>query len=161
MRALAKHFGEDEEKWGIAGLLHDIDWQETKNDVKNHTVKAVEILKSEGVSDDLINLVKSHTYGSDMCGDCQDKVRSRRIEHALVAAETLTGLIVANALMQPDKKLASVKLKSLKKKFKQKAFAANCNRELIKEIEKTGLSVDDFLDIGLKALQNISSEINL
>ena len=83
------------------------------------------------------------------------------MQHSLAAAETLTGLIVACALVQPDKKLSSVKLKSLKKKFKSKSFAANCNREVMMECEEIGLSLDEFLEIGLRALQGISDEIGL
>jgi lysyl-tRNA synthetase class 2 len=161
MRALAKHFGEDEEKWGIIGLLHDIDWDLTKDDVKNHTVKAVDILKEAQASDYLIESILSHTYGSQECGSNPDKVRSTKLEYSLVAAETMTGLIIASALMQPDKKLSSVKISSLKKKFKQKSFAANCNRENIKEIEKTGLSLDEFFEISLKSLQKISDDLGL
>ncbi len=161
MRALAKEFGEDEEKWGIVGLLHDIDWDLTKNDVKNHTIKAVDILKQAGGSDYLIESVVSHAYGNQDCGEHPDKSRSTKLHHSLAAAETLTGLIAASALVQPDKKLKSVKPESLKKKFKQKSFAANCNRELIREIEKTGLSLDEFLKLGLKALQGIADKLGL
>ncbi len=161
MRALAKHFNENEDEWGIIGLLHDIDWDLTKNNPKEHTVKAVEILKQARASDFLIETIVSHGYGSELCGINQDKVRSTKIQHALAAAETLTGLIIASALVQPDKKLASVKFKSLKKKFKTKAFAAKCDREIIMECEEVGLSSDEFLEIGLKALQGISDKLGL
>jgi len=161
MRGLAKHFGEDEEKWGIVGLLHDIDWDETKENIAKHTVRAVDILKEEGASDFLIETVVSHTFGNDTCGVNKDKQRNSKIQHALVAAETLTGLIIASAKMQPDKKLSSVKLSSLKKKFKQKSFAANCDRKLIREIEETGFSLEEFFEIGLKSLQNISDKLEL
>ncbi|PIR93034.1 hydrolase [Candidatus Falkowbacteria bacterium CG10_big_fil_rev_8_21_14_0_10_43_10] len=161
MRALAKHFDESEDEWGIIGLLHDIDWELTKNDTKNHCVKCIEILKNAGGSDYLIETIVSHAYGNEHCGDYKDKIRTKKIEHALAAAETLTGLIVASALVQPDKKLASVQLKSLQKKFKNKAFAANCNREIILECEQIGLSPEQFLEIGLTALQDIAKELNL
>lgn len=153
MRALARYFIEDEEGWGIIGLLHDIDWDLTKNDIKNHGVKCVEILKEASGSDFLITTIQSHCW--------EPKKRGTRIQYALAAAETLTGLIVASALVQPDKKLASVRLESLQKKFKSKAFAAKCNREIILECEKINLSLNQFLDIGLKALQGISSELGL
>ncbi|MDA3839664.1 MAG: lysine--tRNA ligase [Patescibacteria group bacterium] len=161
MRGLAKHFGEDEEQWGIIGLLHDIDWDETREDIANHTVRAVDILKNEGASDYLINTIVSHGFGDNGCGLIKENKRNSRVEHALASAETLTGLIIASAKMQPDKKLASVKLSSLKKKFKQKAFAANCNREIISECEKIGLSTDEFLEIGLNSLQEISDKLRL
>lgn len=161
MRALAEFWGEDADKWGIIGLLHDIDWDLTKEDLENHTLKCVKILKEAGASDFLIETIVSHGYGLDLIPANKDKARSGRIQHALVSAETLTGLIIASALIRPDRKLANVKLNSLKKKFKQKAFAANCNRNLIREIEKTGMALEEFLEIGLKALQNISTKLGL
>jgi putative nucleotidyltransferase with HDIG domain len=161
MRALAKHFRENEEEWGIIGLLHDIDWDLTKDNTREHTVKAVEILKSAGASDFLIETIVSHGYGNDLCGVHQDKVRTTKIQHALAAAETLTGIIVASAMVQPDKKLNSVKPASLLKKFKNKSFAANCDRQIILECEAIGLKLDEFLNLGLKALQEISDKIGL
>ncbi|MFH1610934.1 MAG: lysine--tRNA ligase [Patescibacteria group bacterium] len=166
MQGLARHFGEDEEKWGILGLLHDIDWDLTKDDVKQHCIKAVEILKQAGVSEQAINIIQAHCYGQGSDSfvgpeELKDKKRAQRVEHALAIAETLTGLIIASALMQPDKKLASVKLSSLKKKFKNKSFAANCNREIMMECEKIGLSLDKFLEIGLTSIQNISDKLGL
>jgi lysyl-tRNA synthetase, class II len=161
MRALAVQFGEDADTWGIIGLLHDIDWDITKDDVQNHCVKAIEILKEAGASELLVNTIISHAYGNVSIPAYIDRTREGRVEHCLVSAETITGLIVASALMQPDKKLASVKLKSIKKKYKVKSFAKNCNRELITEIEKTGLSLDEFFEISLKALQGISDRLSL
>lgn len=161
MKALAQYFHENEEEWGIIGLLHDIDWDLTKDEPKEHCLKAVEILKSAGASSELIEAVVSHGYGHKDCGAPQDKVRQTRLEHALAASETLTGLIVASALVQPDKKLKSVKLESLLKKFKSKSFAANCDRQMILECEKIGIKLEDFLDLGLKAMQKISEKISL
>ena len=161
MKALAKHLGEDEEKWGIIGLLHDIDWDITKDNNKEHCVKAVEILKEAGASEFLVESIISHGYSHEAIPAYINKKRDGELQYCLAAAETLTGLIIAAALVQPDKKLASVKLKSLKKKFKQKAFAANCDREIILECEKAGISLDDFLKIGLESLQKISNEVGL
>jgi len=167
MRSLARYFKKDEEKWSIIGLLHDIDWELTKNNPKEHCIQAVKILKSAGATDFMINAVQSHCYGcgqgDNFCGaqELLGKHRTSLIEHALAAAETATGLIVATALVQADKKLASVKLDSLKKKFKDKSFAANCRRDIIIECEEIGLNVDEFLAIGLKALQNIADELGL
>ncbi len=161
MIALARQLGENEEEWGIIGLLHDIDWDLTKNNPKEHLTKVPEILKQAGASDELINAIISHGYGQPACGAPQDKQRQTKLEHALAAAETLTGLIVASALVQPDKKLASVSPQSLLKKFKNKSFAANCNREIIMECEKIDLTLEQFLEISLKALQSISDKIGL
>jgi len=158
IRALEKHFGEDEEKWGIVGLLHDIDWDLTKNETEKHCVTAVKILKDAGASDYLIETIISHCYGF---GEYQAKIRETRIQYALTAAETLTGLIIANTLVQPDRKLKSVKTESLMRRFKDKSFAAKCSRERIREGEKTGLTLEQFFTIGLKALQEIDQELGL
>lgn len=159
MRALAKRFGEDEEAWGIIGLLHDIDWDLTKNNTAEHCIKSQEILKNAGATDFLIKTIISHGYGMEAIPALKDKERSTNLQYCLVAAETLTGLIIASALMQPDKKLSSVQLSSLKKKFKNKGFAARCDRELIRECEKSGIPIDEFLEIGLTALQGISEKL--
>ncbi len=161
MRAVAKHLGENEEEWGIIGLLHDIDWDLTKENQAEHCVKAVEILKNAGASEYLIKTVQSHGYANEMIPELQSKKRETNLEHCLVAAETLTGIIVASALVQPDKKLSSVKLKSLKKKFKDKSFAAKCDRELVRECEKAEIPLETFLEIGLQALQRISDKLGI
>ena len=171
MRALAKRFYKEEQpavaeamadKWGIIGLLHDIDWDLVKNnDVENHCIKSAEILREAGGSDILIQIIQSHGYGMEEIPALKEKSRQKPIEYYLVAAETLTGLIYASALMQPEKKLATVELKSLKKKFKNKGFAARCDREKILECEKAGIPIDEFLQIGLTAMQNISDELGL
>ena len=167
MRVLARHFGEDEEKWGIIGLLHDIDWELTKTDTKQHCIKCVEILKSHGGTEFLIDTIQSHGFGQGFGEDYygppefKGKTREITIQHALAAAETLTGLIIATTLIQPDKKLASVKPESLIKKYKNKAFAANCRRTIIAECEQIGLPIDQFLALGLKALQDIHEKLEL
>jgi len=160
MRALARKFGEDEEKWGIIGFLHDIDWEMTKNNTAEHCLKAVDILKEVGASDFLIQVIQSHGYGYEG-NELADEKRETKLEHSLAAAETLTGLIIASALMQPDKKLESLSVDSLKRKFKNKKFAQKCNRGIIMECEKAGLSLDEFLEIGLKALQGIHQQLGL
>jgi uncharacterized protein len=162
MRALARHFDEDDEQWGIIGLLHDIDWDLTKKDnMQKHCIKSQEILREAGASKFLIETIASHGWDNEYIPELQDKQRSTKIQFCLAAAETLTGLIFASALMQPDKKLASVSLQSLKKKFKNKGFAAKCNREIILECEKAGIPIDEFLQIGLTSLQGIAGELGL
>ena len=125
MRGLAKHFGEDEEAWGIIGLLHDIDWCLTKDDTSQHCLKTAEILKSAGGTDFLIETIQSHGYELEDHGfvgpkEFIGKKRTTKIQYALAAGETITGLIVASALVQPDKKLASVGVASVLKKFKNR-----------------------------------------
>lgn len=167
MRELAQHLGEDEESWGIIGLLHDIDWELTKDTTKFHCIKTAEILKQAGGTDYLIKTIQSHGYGQGW-GDTyygppefEGKERTSVIQHVLAAAETCTGLIIATALIQPDRKLASVKLESLVKKFKNTKFAANCNRDIILECEKIGIGLDEFLSLSLKALQGIHEKLGL
>lgn len=161
MRALAKRLNEDEESWGMIGLLHDIDWGLTKNNPSEHCIKSQEILKEAGASNFLIETISSHGYGLKEIPQFFEKQRSTNLQHCLAAAETLTGLIVASAFVQPDKKLQSVSLDSLKKKFKSKAFAAKCNRDIILECEKAGIPLEEFLQIGLSSLQNIAEELGL
>ncbi len=162
MRGLARHFGQDEEQWGILGLIHDIDFDKTKDNPVDHCVLARSMLGDAGVSNEAIDIICSHAWGTECGGGTvQEKKRTRGIEHALVAAETVTGLIYAAALMNPEKKLSNVKVKSLKKKYKSKAFARNCNRAFIAEIENTGLQMAEFFDIAIKAMQEISDELGL
>jgi len=167
MRALAKHFGENEEAWGTIGLLHDIDWELTKTNTKLHCITCAEILRSHGGTDFLVETIQSHGYGQGF-GDqyygppeFKGRERNGRIQHALAAAETLTGLVIATTLVQPDKKLMSVKPESLMKKFKSKGFAANCRREIIAECEKIGIPLEQFFALSLKALQDIHEELGL
>lgn len=160
MKALAKHFNEDEEYWGMIGLLHDVDWALTRDNWAEHTVKAEEILKEKGFDDEFIQIVQSHGYGYDEIPVFKDKQRTKKIEHALIASETLTGIIYAYALMR-GRKISDMEVKGLKKKLKDKAFAANCNRELVKEIEKTGLELSEFFQIAIDAVKSIKDEVGL
>ncbi len=160
MRALAKKFGEDAEYWGMLGLLHDVDWALTKNDWKEHCTKSAEILRQKGFDETFIQLVQSHGYSYDEIPAFKDKKREKKIEYALAAAETLTGIIYAYALMK-GKKISDMEVKGLKKKFKDKSFAENCNRELVKEIEKTGLTLDELFELSINALKEIKGDIGL
>lgn len=146
---------------GIIGLLHDIDWDLTKNNQLEHCVKAQEILKAAGASDFLIETIISHVYGYEIIPQFASKQRSGLLQRCLAAAETLTGLIIAAALVQPNKKLQDVSFQSLKNKFKTKSFAAKCNRDIILECEKASIPLDEFLQIGLLSLQSIADEIGL
>jgi putative nucleotidyltransferase with HDIG domain len=162
MRALARRFGQDEQQWAILGLLHDVDFEKTRNDPVNHCVLAQRILKDAGMSQEAIDVIVSHAYGTECGGgDMVNVKRTRPIEHVLVASETLTGLIFAAALMTPNKKLEELSTKSLKKKYKSKAFARSCNREFMAEIERVGLSLDEFFEIGINAMRSIADELGL
>ena len=160
MKSLARHFNEDEEYWAMIGLLHDVDWALTKNDWTGHTVKAEELLKEKGFDDEFIQIVQSHGYGYDEIPIFKDKKRTKKIEYCLIASETLTGIIYAYALMR-GRKIYDMEVKGLKKKFKDKTFAANCNRELVREIEKTGLDLSEFFKIAIDAVKEIAEEVGL
>ena len=156
MGALARRLGENEEYWKMLGLLHDVDWGITKSDTKKHLTKAPDILKKAGFDDKFIQTVLSHGYGWD-CADLKDKKRTENVEYALACAETVTGLIHSYALMR--KSFEGMEVNGLKKKMKDKRFAAGINREVILECEKIGLSLDEFLDIAIKAVQSIAKEV--
>ncbi len=160
MRALANKFSEDIEYWGMLGLLHDVDWSLTREDWTDHCTKCVEILKEKGFDDNFIKTVQSHGYGYDAIPKFKDKTRSSKIEHALIASETLTGIIYAYALMR-GKNISTMELKGLKKKFKDKAFAQNCNRDLVREIEKADLELTEFLELAMNAVKEIKGDIGL
>lgn len=159
MRGVAERLGEDVDYLGMLGLLHDIDWAETRDDVSKHLTKAPEMLKELGFDDEFIDIVVSHGYGFD-CAGLKDKKRTEKVQHALAACETLTGIIYAYALMR-GKIIRDMEVKGLKKKFKDKAFAANCDREIVREIEKTGLELSEFFQIAIDSLKEIKGEIGL
>lgn len=160
MKALAEKLGEDIEYWSMLGLLHDVDWALTRDDWTDHCIKAVDILKGKGFDDEFIELVQSHGYGYDEIPVLKDKKRTKKIEHALIAAETLTGLIYAYALMR-GRKISDMEVKGLKKKFKDKRFAENCKRELIREIDNTGIELSEFLELSINSLKKIKDKIGL
>jgi len=155
MRSLAKHFGEDVELWGLTGLLHDLDVELTLEDLSRHTHKTVSILREEGVNEEIIEAIRMHN--EEAHGD----QRSQRFHHALAAGETITGLIIAAALVYPDKKLASVKPKSVRKRYKEKLFAAGANRKIIAECEQIGIPIPEFCDLCLEAMQGIADDLGL
>lgn len=159
MKSLAEKFNEDVEYWAMLGLMHDVDWALTRDNIHEHLTKAPEILRAAGFDEKFIEIIRSHGYGHD-CAGLKDKKRTEKIEHALAAAETLTGIIYAYALMKSGK-ISDMQVKGLKKKFKDKSFAANCDREIVKEIEKTGLTLDEFFELSIEAIKNIKEDIKL
>jgi putative nucleotidyltransferase with HDIG domain len=155
LRAIARETGNDEEKYALAGLLHDIDVEITSADPKIHGQKSVEILRNYDVDEDIIDAISMHNEESS------GKERDSFFQHALAAGETITGLIYATTLVYPDKKIESVKYKSIRKRMKEKAFAASVSRENIMECEKIGISLDDFIRISVDAMREIHEEIGL
>jgi len=146
----------NEEEWAIVGLLHDADYELVEKDPKRHTLITEEKLREVGgVSDRIINGIKAHHDGIKTS-------RDNLMESSVYAADELSGLITAVALVRPDKKLSSVTVDSVMKKFPQKAFAAGANREQILACEKElNIPLEEFVGIALKAMQGISNELGL
>jgi putative nucleotidyltransferase with HDIG domain len=157
MRALARHFNEDEDLWGMAGLLHDADWEVCKEDFDMHTKKTIEWINEAGGTDErIINAIVAHNYNHTK------QEPQNNLEWSLYCCDELTGLITATALMTPDKKLASVELKSVKKKFKNKKFAAAVSREQITLCEeKLGIPLDEFMQIVLDGMKQDAERLGL
>lgn len=155
MKWYAKELGYEEEAeyWGIVGLLHDIDFEIYPDE---HCTKCINILKDEGFDDEFINSIRSHGYGI-----CSDIEPSKKMEQILYTVDELTGIIFAAAKMRPSKSCKDMELSSLKKKFKDKRFAAGCDREVIKNGAEKFLQVelDEVLDKTLKAMQASEDEI--
>jgi predicted hydrolase (HD superfamily) len=163
MKELAMHFKLSEDEinyWAMLGLLHDVDWGLTKENVETHLTKMPEILKKAGFDDEFISIISSHGYGYEELPHLTEKKREEKIEHALAASETITGLIHAYALMR-GKKISDMEAKGLSKKYKDKAFAAKVDREIIKEIEKIDLNLEKFFEIAIRGIQKIKIEVGL
>ena len=158
MRALAKRFNEDPELWGISGLLHDMDWEATRDDITKHTHKTVEWLAEIGQDDQLLTrTILSHNY-KNVGVDEPENAR----EWSLYCCDELTGFIVACALILPTKKIADVKVDSVIKRFPQQRFAAGVHREQIMLCEtKLGIPIVDFVTLTLTAMQGVSEDIGL
>ncbi len=155
LRAMAERLGEDQEKWAIAGLLHDLD-SETQPDLATHTTETVAILEEKGVDADIIEAIRLHNLTA-----WPGEQRTEVFHYALAAGETITGLIIASALVNPAKKLSAVKAKSVKKRYKEKAFARGADREIIAECEQAGIPLADFCELSLVAMQAIAEDIGL
>jgi len=146
------------DKWGVVGLLHDGDYEETKLTPEKHTLVMADWLKKEGVSDkEILDAILSHNYAHT--GQNPPK---NNLEWALYCCDELTGFIVAITLVRPDKKLSSVSIQSVLNKWDEKAFAAGVKREQIKECEgRLGISLNEFIQIALFAMQGISDDLGL
>lgn len=146
-------YGEEAQYWGIVGLLHDIDFEQYPD---QHCIKAPELLREGGVSEDIIHAVVSHGYGITV-----DVAPEHEMEKVLFAADELTGLIWAAALMRPSKSTKDMELKSLKKKYKSKGFAAGCSRDVIERgALQLGWDLDKLLTMTLEAMKSTEDEIN-
>jgi putative nucleotidyltransferase with HDIG domain len=153
MRALARHFGGDEERWGLAGLWHDLDQDQTHDDPARHGYQSVEWLRAEGYTDeDVLNTVLAHAHEQ-----YQTDLMSRAITHA----DGVAGLLVACALVRPNK-ASGMKVSSVKKKLKEKSFAPGVEREKIRGVEESiGVPMDEFIAISIEGLQGVAPDIGL
>lgn len=158
MRALAHHFNADQEKWALAGLMHDADWEETKDDPANHTKKTIEWLKSAGFDDrEVLDAILSHNHAHN--GEAHPQ---NIMEWSLYICDDLTGLIAATALIMPNRQLRSVTVESVLKKFGARSFAAAVNREHISLcVTKLQIPLDHFVSIVLRAMHDIAPELGL
>ena len=154
MRALAKHLGEDEEEWGLTGLLHDIDAELTQGDMHTHSKLGADLARELGASEAVVHAILCHNEAHGI-------PRETKLDEALFCVDPLTGLITAAALVRPDKKLAGLEAKSVIKKFKQKGFAAGANRQQITQCSEIGVEFDQFIELGLEAMKGIAADLGL
>jgi putative nucleotidyltransferase with HDIG domain len=154
MRALAGRLGQDEEEWGLTGLLHDIDVELTGGDMHSHSKLGADIARELGATERMAHAILCHNEAHGI-------PRETLLDKALFCADPLTGLIVAGALVRPDKKLKGLTTKSLMKRFGEKRFAAGANREQIAKCREIGLELEEFIELGLKAMKGIAEGIGL
>jgi putative nucleotidyltransferase with HDIG domain len=152
MRSLARRFDEDEELWGLTGLFHDLDQDHTGEDGSQHAILAADWLREAGIDERVVNGVLAHAYA---------EYRTDLMSQAVVHADAVAGLLVAAALVRPEK-ATGMKVSSVKKKLKEKAFAPGVNRDEVLDVEETiGLPLDEFLAVSIDGLQEVAPEIDL
>lgn len=152
MRRLGRHFGEDEETWALTGLFHDLDQDETADDPERHARLAAEWLREAGVDEVVVNGVLAHAH---------PEYQTDRMSRGIVAADAVAGLLVAAALVRPERS-AGMKVSSVKKKLKEKAFAPGVNRDEVHEAETNlELSLDEFIGLAIEGVQEVAPEIGL
>jgi putative nucleotidyltransferase with HDIG domain len=159
MRAYAAKFGEDEERWGIAGLIHDFDYERFPNNAhsptEEHPSEGVRILRAKGYPEDILQAILGHAHYTNT-------PRESRMAKTLFAVDELTGLITATALVRPTKSVHEVEAKSVRKKMKDKAFARGVSREdVIKGAEELGVDLDEHINFVIAAMQARSADLGL
>lgn len=153
-KALARNFNEDEEKWGIAGLLHDIDYEETKNNPERHSIVGAEILAKLGLDSEISEAVKTHNGAHGILPETN-------LAKALFSVDPLTGLIVAATLVLPSKRIKDLTVENVLNRFSEKAFAKGAKREIILKCSEIGLSLEKFVEVCLGAMQEIGDQLGL
>jgi putative nucleotidyltransferase with HDIG domain len=152
MRSLARRFDEDQDLWGLTGLFHDLDQDHTGDDGAQHARLAAEWLREAGVDDRVVNGVLAHAY---------EEYRTDLMSRTVVHADAVAGLLVASALVRPERS-AGMKVSSVKKKLKERAFAPGVNRDEVTGVEESiGLPLDAFLAVSIEGLQEVAAEIDL
>jgi len=154
MRALARRLDEDEEEWGLTGLLHDIDVELTDGDMNTHSKLGADLARELGASEEMAHAILCHNERHGISPET-------KLDKALFCADPLTGLIIAATLVRPDKKLAGLKAKSVKKRFTEKSFAAGANRQHIAKCSEIGLELDDFIELGIEATKGVAADLGL
>lgn len=154
MYDLAEHLHEDIQKWSLAGLLHDIDYEETKDEPNKHSLIGAEILEKIGLDKEIIEAVKTHN-------EIHGLFRETKIAKALFCADPITGLIIASTLVLPNKKITDLNTENVLNRFKEKHFAQGANRQTISACSELGLTLEEFIKISLKAMQKISIDLGL
>ena len=154
MRALARRLGQDEEEWGLAGLIHDIDVELTETNIGDHGKLGAEMAKKLGASEEMSHAILCHNEDHGI-------PRQTLLDKALFCVDPLTGLITAAALVRPEKTLAGLNVKSLMKRFGESRFAAGAKREQIALSQELGMELDELMALGLEAMQEIAPELGL
>lgn len=152
MKAMAVRLGHDPEPWGLAGILHDLDYEVTEKSPELHTTETVKMLEGKGLSAEIFHAIQAHA-GKVACGNAMD--------WAIFSIDPLTGLIIAATLMHPAKKLKAIDLDFVKRRYKEKSFARGAKREEIEECRNLGLELDEFISICIQAMQGIDTELGL
>jgi putative nucleotidyltransferase with HDIG domain len=153
MRALARKLGENEEEWGITGLIHDIDVELIDGDMTSHGKLSADIAQEFGASGTMIHAILCHN-------EAHGVPRETKLDNALFCADPLSGLITAAALVRPDK-LSGLTTKSVMKRFREKSFAAGVNREQVAKCQEIGLELEEFISLGIEAMKGIAPELGL
>lgn len=152
MRAVAARLGQDPEPWGLAGVLHDLDYELTEKSPELHTTETVRMLEEYGIAPDVMHAIKAHAAKVP----CQSPM-----DWAIFSIDPLTGLIIAATLMHPEKKLKAIDLEFVKRRYKEKSFARGARREEIEECRNLGLDLDEFISISIAAMQGIDADLGL
>jgi len=152
MKKLAECFNEDVEKWRITGLLHDLDYELTKDEPSKHGLLSIDILKNYGFTDDMLYAIKSHAGHAEPLS---------KMDISLYSSDPLSGLIVASCLMHPTKKLSNLDVNFIMRRFNEKRFAAGADREQIKVCERLGMKLEDFIKLALEGMVEVSDALGL